>query len=76
MYYDSIEVLGTMLRDRETSAVAITQSQLSRIASHDGELQAFASVLVESALTGARIADREIAAGKYRGPLHGVTIAL
>ena len=76
MHYDSIEVLGTMLRDRETSAVAITQSQLSRIASHDGELQAFASVLAESALTGARIADREIAAGKYRGPLHGVPIAL
>ncbi len=76
MHYDSIEVLGTMLRDRETSAVAITQGQLSRIASHDGELQAFASVLAESALTGARIADREIAAGKYRGPLHGVPIAL
>jgi amidase len=49
---------------------------LDRIAHVDGYLKSYATVTPEQALTDARTAEREIRAGKYRGPLHGVPIGV
>ncbi len=56
--------------------MAATQAQLDRIGQLDGQLKSYAYVMATSALEQAKAADREIAARKVRGPLHGVPIAV
>ena len=70
-----LEAVAPRLRERELSATALTERALARIADHDGVLQAFRHVH-DGALEMAEHADREIAAGRYRGPLHGIPVAL
>src|SRR6185312_1530854 len=57
------------------SSVAVTRSQLERIASVDSALGSYALVMADVAMTEAASAEAEIAAGHCRGPLHGVPIA-
>jgi len=58
------------------SPVALTQAMLERIAKLDGTLKSYATVTADLALEQARRAEAEIARGAYRGPLHGVPIAV
>jgi len=71
----SASELGPLIRAREVSPVDVAEAQLARIASMDGVLRAFTYVDAEGALAQARSAEAEVAAGAYRGPLHGITIA-
>jgi amidase len=68
--------LADQLVARKVSSVEATQAQLERIGRLDGALGAYAVVTAEAAMAQARAADAEIAAGRYRGPLHGVPIAV
>lgn len=68
--------LGQRVRRREISPVEITRECLSRIEKGNPALNAFITVMAESALADARTAEAEIARGEWRGPLHGVPIAL
>ena len=68
--------LGRRLRRRELSPVEVTRAHLERIAALDAGLNAFVRVAAERALEEARTAERELAAGAVRGPLHGVPLAL
>ncbi|WP_394830457.1 amidase [Pendulispora rubella] len=68
--------LASHLRAREVSSLDVTRAQLERIAALDGALCSYAHVTADMALAQARAADAEIAAGRYRGPLHGVPIAV
>lgn len=72
----SIAELAPRLAARETSSLDITEACLSQIAAQNGRLNAFITVLDDQARQDARRADAEIAAGRYRGPLHGVPISL
>ena len=72
----SISELAPRLRRREISPVEITQECLSRIEGLNPSLNAFITVTAESALAEARRAEEEISDGKWRGPLHGIPIAL
>ncbi len=54
----------------------VLDAALDRIRDRDGTLNAFTTVLEESARTEAEAAAREIAAGRYRGPLHGVPVSI
>lgn len=74
--YATIEELAPQIAAREVSPVELTEAQLRRIAALDGRLKSYATVMAESALAEARRAETEIAAGEYRGPLHGVPIAV
>ena len=58
-----------------TSVDLVTQC-LARIAAHDEILKSYVRVLSDSALAAATQADREIKAGRCRGPLHGIPFAL
>ena len=72
----SIAEAADRIRRRALSATELTRAYLERIARRDGELHAYITVLEQAALAAAAAADREIAGGSYRGPLHGIPIAL
>ncbi|MDP8926300.1 MAG: amidase [Actinomycetota bacterium] len=72
----SLAALATALRERRLSPVEVVGALLERIEAIDEELNAFVTVLRAEALEEAKRAEREILAGEYRGPLHGVPIAL
>ena len=64
------------IRAGRLSPVALTELCLARIARHDGHLRAFLSVRAEAARAEAARAEQEIRAGLWRGPLHGIPLAL
>jgi aspartyl-tRNA(Asn)/glutamyl-tRNA(Gln) amidotransferase subunit A len=72
----TISELARRLRQREVSPVEITRACLECIEKLDPTLNAFITVMADSALADARAAEAGIARGEWRGPLHGVPIAL
>jgi aspartyl-tRNA(Asn)/glutamyl-tRNA(Gln) amidotransferase subunit A len=64
------------IRSGEVTSVQLTEACLTRIAAYDSKLDAFITVMKTQALEQARQLDVETKAGKSRGPLHGVPIAL
>ncbi|MBS1165058.1 MAG: gatA 6 [Proteobacteria bacterium] len=75
LWADSILSLAPRLRAGELSPVTLTQLMLDRIAAYDDRLHAYITVSRETALAEASQAEKDIANGKWRGPLHGVPIA-
>ena len=65
-----------LIAARELQSIDLTQQLLDRIAAVDGRLQSYVTVMTDQAIASARRADAEIRAGRYRGPLHGVPIAV
>jgi len=74
--HPTIQSLSLGIRAREISPAEITHGCLARIEKLNPKLNAFITVLADSALDQARRAEQEIYRGKYRGPLHGIPIAL
>jgi amidase len=74
--YATIEELAPRIASGDLSPVELTQAQLDRIEASDGRLKSYATVMAESALAEAQAAQDEIAGGSYRGPLHGIPIAV
>jgi aspartyl-tRNA(Asn)/glutamyl-tRNA(Gln) amidotransferase subunit A len=72
----SIAEAGTRLRDGRLTAAALTEHALARIAVLDPALHAFVLVTEERARAAAAQADRDLAAGIDRGPMHGIPYAL
>src|SRR5436305_2570104 len=72
----TIAAAARLIEKRELSPVELVDSRLDRIARLDGRLNSFIRVLADEARAAARAAEAEIAAGKYRGPLHGIPIGL
>jgi aspartyl-tRNA(Asn)/glutamyl-tRNA(Gln) amidotransferase subunit A len=68
--------LSRAIQAGSTSSEAVTGRCLERISERDRSINAFITVLDDDARAQARAADQEIAAGRYRGPLHGVPISL
>jgi aspartyl-tRNA(Asn)/glutamyl-tRNA(Gln) amidotransferase subunit A len=73
--YLPIRELGVRIRTKKLSVVELTQGYLDRSDAIGPKLNAYATVTRELALKQAHAADEEIAAGKYRGPLHGIPYA-
>jgi len=68
--------LAARLRSRELSPVEVVDAYLDRIASTEKRLCAYITVTAELARSAALAAEREIAAGNWRGTFHGVPVAL
>lgn len=68
----SISELASLIKYKKITATELTNIYLKRIAKYDDTLQSFITVTKELALKQAAKADQEIAAGKYRGILHGI----
>jgi Asp-tRNA(Asn)/Glu-tRNA(Gln) amidotransferase A subunit family amidase len=70
--FASARELGELVRTKKVSSVALTQMYLDRLKRYDPELHFVITLTEERAMAQAKDADRDIAAGKYRGPLHGL----
>src|SRR5690606_11194487 len=68
----SVAALSVLLKSRQVTSEALTQMYLNRLKKYGDTLQCVITLTEELALKQARRADREIAAGQYRGPLHGI----
>src|SRR5438046_2789192 len=64
------------LRRKELSPLELTDAYLGRIAALDPHINAYITVTAERARADARRATEELAAGRTRGPLHGIPVAL
>jgi len=73
--FPTISEAAKRIRTGEISPVELTRTCLDRIATLNDELHAFITVTGEQALEQARLAESEISAGAWRGPLHGIPIA-
>ena len=76
MHFSSIAALGAAYRNGSTSPVEMVRGLLDRIARLDPTLNSFITVLEAESLAQAESAARELKAGRDRGPLHGVPIAI
>ncbi|PYU23691.1 MAG: Asp-tRNA(Asn)/Glu-tRNA(Gln) amidotransferase GatCAB subunit A [Acidobacteria bacterium] len=72
----SIDAAGRLVRLRKLSPVELTNACLAQIEKLNPVLNAFITVTADSAATEARMAEAEIRRGKWRGPVHGIPIAL
>lgn len=68
--------LGAMIREKRITSVALTKLYLERLKNYGPKLECVVTLTEELALRQAKRADEEIAAGKYRGPLHGIPYGL
>jgi aspartyl-tRNA(Asn)/glutamyl-tRNA(Gln) amidotransferase subunit A len=71
----NLKDLAGAIRRRKVSSLEVTRALLARIETWQPALNAFARVEAEDALKSAKAADRALAAGKAKGPLHGVPVA-
>ena len=71
-----IAAAGSRISDKSLSPVALTEMMLDRIGKIDSKLLSYVTVLKNDALKSAANAEKEITGGKYRGPLHGIPIAI
>lgn len=72
----TIADLAPLIRSGAVSPLELTRSMLARIDRLDGRLKSYATVTADLALEQAARAHAEIAGGRYRGPLHGVPLAV
>jgi aspartyl-tRNA(Asn)/glutamyl-tRNA(Gln) amidotransferase subunit A len=72
----TIHKAADLLKQKEISPVELTQAHLDRIQQVDQRLNSFITLTPELALQRARQAEREIQLGNYKGPLHGIPLAL
>ncbi|HVG62858.1 MAG TPA: amidase [Hyalangium sp.] len=70
--FTSVRDLAELVRTRKVSSLALTEMFLARLERLDTKLRCVITLTKDRALAQAKEADREIAAGKYRGFLHGI----
>jgi amidase len=76
LHYLGLLEVSDRIRRRELSSLEVTEALLARIARHEPRLNAILMLLADQALDEARRADAEMAAGQWRGPLHGVPLGI
>ena len=76
LHYLTLRDAAARIRSKALSPVELTQAILARIDHVEPKVHAFITITREHAVDAARAAEREIAAGRYRGPLHGIPVAV
>jgi Asp-tRNA(Asn)/Glu-tRNA(Gln) amidotransferase A subunit family amidase len=70
--FATVSELASLLHAHKITSLALTQMYIARLKRYDPKLHFVITLLEDRALAQAKAADAEIAAGKYRGPLHGI----
>ena len=68
----SVVQLSELVRTRRITSTELTRMYIARLKRHGPQLESVVTLTEELALAQARVADEEIASGRYRGPLHGI----
>jgi amidase len=76
IHYQPLTTVAELIRTRNISPVELTQAILARIEQHDGALKSYTTVTADLALSQAKAAETDIGRGLYRGPMHGIPIAV
>ena len=76
MHFGTIAETAALIRAKRLSPVELTRNVLARVDRLDRRLHSYATVMEEQALAAAQRAAAEVAAGDWRGPLHGVPVAV
>jgi amidase len=76
LHFLTITELAALIKSKKLSPVEVTRALLERITRLDQHLQSYACVMADHAQSAAKVAEREIRDGMYRGPLHGVPVAV
>jgi amidase len=76
LHYAKIIDIAPLIQSKELSPVELTEHMLARIEALDGRLNSYATITAERARDAALRAEADIASGNYRGPLHGVPLAV
>jgi amidase len=76
VHYLSLMEVSGKLRRGELKPTTLSETILARIAQHDGALRSYTTLLADRAMAKARLAEAELNRGLWRGPLHGVPIAV
>jgi len=64
--------LAQLIKTKQVTSLELTQMYLARLHKYNGKLNCVVTFLDDLAISQAKVADAEIAAGKYKGPLHGI----
>ncbi|MBW1774737.1 MAG: amidase [Deltaproteobacteria bacterium] len=70
--YVGMRELSEGIEKGEVSPVEVTEAHLRRIESLNPELLAFITVTADQAMDAAKVAEKEVNAGRWRGPMHGI----
>lgn len=76
LHYLTIHEAHKLIQSGALSPVELTRAIVERIDAVDGQLHAFVNLMADTALEEARIAEAEILRGNYRGPMHGIPLAV
>ena len=76
LHFKTITEVAELIKAKHISPVEVTTAILDRIDQLDSRLKSYATVIADHAMGAARKAESEIIAGTYRGPLHGVPVAV
>ncbi len=74
--FQTITEIAGSIESKEVSPVEVTTALLELIEAEDGRFKSYATVMAEEAMARAKAAEQEIVDGRYRGPLHGVPVAV
>ncbi|MEE8301530.1 MAG: amidase [Candidatus Tectomicrobia bacterium] len=76
LHFNTITEIADLIKSGQLSPVELTQALLDRIERLDSRFKSYATVMADHALAAAKAAEQDIGAGNYRGPLHGVPVAV
>ncbi|MCE2393055.1 amidase [Candidatus Poribacteria bacterium] len=76
LHFKTITEVSELIRSKHISPVEVTAAILDRIDQLDNHLKSYATVMADHAIIAAQKAEAEITTGTYRGPLHGVPVAV
>lgn len=76
IHYQPLTTVAKHIKNRDISALEVTEAILSRIETYDQGLKAYTTITSDLAIAQAKKADAEIGRGIYRGPMHGIPIAV
>ena len=72
----TITEAASLIQSKQISPVDLIKSHLERIENTEKQLNSFISVLSEKSLVEAKVAEKEISSGNYKGPLHGMPLGI
>jgi aspartyl-tRNA(Asn)/glutamyl-tRNA(Gln) amidotransferase subunit A len=76
VYYSHIRELGAQIKEHAVSPVEVVKACLERIDKLNPKLNAFITIAADQAVEQASVAESEVKAGRWRGPLHGIPVGV